>query len=127
MATLIAFVLLIATYRLTSIQRERIFGFELQKLLSECATALLYTLPVVCDNTNCLNADCCTLGSDTDHNLGRLPVNTVVVTEVSSYFPWFLESKADILHHSRPRPLLSTLPVLIIVGAVDGIVDRPRG
>jgi hypothetical protein len=85
-----------------------------------------YTLPVVCDDTSCLHADCCTLGSDTVHYLGRLPVNIVVVTEVSRYFPLFLEADADILRNSRPRPLLSTPPVLILVGAIDGIVDRPR-
>ena len=117
MATLIAFVLLTATYRLTSIQREPIVVSHLQQWLRDRATSLHYTY-VAC----CLNADCCTLDSDTDHNIGRLPVQIlalkpVVSTEVSRYFPRFLESDADILNHGRPRQLLSTPPVLIVLSS----------
>ena len=55
-------------------------------------------------------------------NSGRFPVQIlalkpVVSTEVSRYFPRFLESDADILNHGRPRPLLSTPPVLIILSS----------
>jgi hypothetical protein len=50
MATLIAFILLTATYRLTSIQRERIVAFQLQQWLRERAVSLHYTY-VACSVT----------------------------------------------------------------------------
>jgi len=87
MATLIAFVLLTATYKLILIQREPIVAFQLQQWLRDRATSLHY-MYVAC----CLNADCCTLDSDTDHNIGKLPfhilaLKPVVSSEVSRYFP----------------------------------------
>jgi len=50
MATLIAFVLLAATYRLTSVQREHIVAFQLQQWLRERATSLHY-MYVACSVT----------------------------------------------------------------------------